>query len=184
MMGIIAPPGTPGDVVKLASDLSSLLGAAPFFLEAAENDSLMAAVQLLPQLMAAALLDATAGLPGWAESRKLAGRSYAGVSGALLSGGQIANLSEAALNNSANAVRMLDAAMQSMQALREALASGDEAALSRLMDHLVDARLTWWREREKSDWSTEPAPEIPSSSQSFRQMIIGNWGKREKGTKK
>ena len=180
MMGIIAPPGTPGEVVKLASDLSSLMGAAPFYLDEVENDSLMAAVQLLPQLMAAALLDATAGWPGWPEARKLAGRAYAGVSGALLSGGQVGNLSEAALENPTNTVRTLDAAIQALQGLREALAAGDKERFSKLVDGLVDARLTWWHEREKADWNAEPAPEMPDASHTFRRMIVGTWGERDK----
>jgi prephenate dehydrogenase len=180
LMGIIAPPGTPSQAVKLASDLSSLLGAAPLFLDPLENDSLMASVHLLPQLMAAALLDATAGRPGWPEARKLAGRAYAGVTGALLSQGQIANLSEAAMSNRANTVRLLDAAIESLEGLREALAGGDEARLAKLLDRQVDARLAWWSEREKGDWGEQPAQETPSTGQNLRQMIIGNWGRRGK----
>ena len=38
-----------------------------------------AAMHILPQLAAAALLDATVDKPGWQEARKLAGRPYAAV---------------------------------------------------------------------------------------------------------
>jgi prephenate dehydrogenase len=181
LMGIIAPPGTPGEAVKLASDLSSLLGASHLFLDPVENDSLMAAVHLLPQLMAAALLEATAGKPGWPEARKLAGRAYAGVSGALLSQGQIANLSEAAQGNTANTVRLLDAAIQSMQRLREALAADEGSQFTSLLNRQVDARLAWWRERERADWSQERTPdEMLSASESMRRVFLGGFGKRPK----
>jgi prephenate dehydrogenase len=182
LMGIVAPPGTPGEAVKLAADLSALMGAAPFFLETAENDSLMAAVHTLPQLMAAALLDATAGRPGWPEARKLAGRAYASTTGALLSQGQMANLSDAALSNRANTVRLLDTAIQSMQELRDALA-GDEAQFMGLLDRLVDARLAWWQEREKGVWGEyQPAPEQQGNSISERlgQMFVGGLARRRK----
>jgi len=178
LMGIVAPPGTPGEAVKLASDLSSLLGAGTLFLDEAENDSLMAAVHTLPQLLAVALLDATAGKPGWPEARKLAGRAYAGVSGALLSQGQIANLTEAALSNPGNTLRLLDGVMESLQGLHEMLASGDESGFAGLLDRQVDARLAWWNEREKGAWTDQPAPQTPSAGQNLRQMIIGDWGKR------
>lgn len=182
LMGIIAPPGTPGEAVRLASDLSSLLGAAHLFLDPVENDSLMAAVHLLPQLMAAALLDATAGKPGWPEARKLAGRAYAGVSGALLSQGQIANLTEAALGNTPNTLRLLDAAIQSMQGLREALAAEDASRFTGLIDRQVDARLAWWQEREKANWSDEPPPAAtPSASESMSRVLFGGLGRRSRG---
>ena len=182
LMGIIAPPGTPGEAVRLASDLSSLLGAAHLFLDPVENDSLMAAVHLLPQLMAAALLDATAGRPGWPEARKLAGRAYAGVSGALLSQGQIANLSEAVLSNTPNTLRLLDAAIQSMQELRDALAAEDASQFSGLLDRQVDACLAWWREREKGDWSEESPPaEAPTASESMSRVFFGGFGRRSRG---
>jgi prephenate dehydrogenase len=186
LMGIVSPPGTPGEAVKLASDLSTLLGTLPFFLDAVENDSLMAAVHTLPQLLAAALLDATVDRPGWPEARKLTGRAYAGVTGALLSQGQIANLNAAALGNRANTLRLLDAAMRSMQDLREALAS-DDVQFTALLDRLVDARLAWWSDREKGIWNEgQPShQEEYSFSERFGQLVMGGWArKRKDGGKK
>jgi prephenate dehydrogenase len=183
VMGIVAPPGTPGEAVKLASDLSALMGASPFFLDEVENDSLMAGVHILPQLMAAALLDATADRPGWPEARKITGRAFTAVSGALLSQGQIANLSEAATHNRANTVRLLDAAIQSLQGVRETLTQ-DEAQFAALLDRLVDARLNWWREREKGDWSeAAPASQEEGSSigERFGQLLLGGLARRRKG---
>lgn len=180
LMGIVTPPGTPGEAVKLASDLSALLGALPFFVDPVENDSLMAAVHTLPQLLAAALLDATAGKPGWPEARKLTGRAYAGVSGALLSQGQIASLGEAALSNRANTLRLLDAAIESMQELREAL-TGDDPRFTALLNRQVDAWLTWWSEREKADWNEgQPSQqqEGTSVSERFGQLLMGGWARR------
>jgi prephenate dehydrogenase len=183
LMGIVAPPGTASEAVKLAADLSTLLGAAPFFLDAAENDSLTAAVHTLPQLMAASLLGATAGKPGWPEARKLTGRAYAGVTGALMSGGQIANLNDAALANRTNTVRLLEAAIQSLQELRDVLEMDEGAQFTGLLDRLVDARLAWWSEREKASWAEEqPAPQQDGNSISERlgQMLMGGFAKKRK----
>ncbi len=59
LMVITSPPGTDADALKLATDLAMLLGSIPFFADAYETDGLMAAVHLLPELVAAALVDAT-----------------------------------------------------------------------------------------------------------------------------
>ena len=182
VMGIVAPPGTPGEAVRLASDLASLMGAASFYIDPVENDSLMAAVHTLPQLMGAALLDATAGRPGWPEARKLAGRAYAGVSGALLSQGQIANLSEAALQNKENTARLIDSAIQSLQELRRSLLEG-EAEFADTLDRLVDARFKWWHEREKEAWqdATTPAEQHRTSfGERFSQSLLGGLARRGK----
>ena len=83
VMGIVAPPGMPGEAVKLAADFSNLLGAEPMFAEQGEIDSLMASLHLLPQIVSAALLGMTVDQPGWLEGRKLAGKAYAAATGAL-----------------------------------------------------------------------------------------------------
>jgi prephenate dehydrogenase len=77
LMGISAPQGTPAAAVKLAADFVSLLGAVPYFVDAAEIDGIMATAHLLPQLAAAALVNAAVDQPGWPDIRKLAGRHFA-----------------------------------------------------------------------------------------------------------
>ncbi len=77
LMAIVTPATTNSAAIKLAADLTRLLGAMPLFADPLEVDGLMAATHLLPQLMAAALLNATVDQPGWREGRKFAGRAYA-----------------------------------------------------------------------------------------------------------
>ena len=73
--------GTPSEAIKLAADLSQLLGAEHLFIDPVELDSMMSATHLLPQLMAAALLNATVDQPGWREARMLTGRPFAEATG-------------------------------------------------------------------------------------------------------
>ena len=77
LMAIVAPTRSNSEAIKLAADLTRLLGATPLFADPLEMDGLMAATHLLPQLLAAALLNATVDQPGWHEGRKVAGRAYA-----------------------------------------------------------------------------------------------------------
>jgi prephenate dehydrogenase len=79
MVAIVTPSGTASEAIKLAIDFVSLLDCEHLFVDPVELDSLMAAVHLLPQLMAAALLNTTVDQPGWWEGRKFAGRAYAQV---------------------------------------------------------------------------------------------------------
>src|SRR5262249_18702215 len=76
LMVVNAPYGTPGNVFNLAMEFVSLLGAMPLLMDTVEADGLFSATHVLPQLAAAALLDATVDRPGWLEARKVAGRPY------------------------------------------------------------------------------------------------------------
>lgn len=175
-LGIVAPPGAPAEALKLVTDLAQLLQAEPFFLEAAEADSLMAVVHLLPQLMGVALLNLTAGRPGWSEGRRLAGRPYTGV----ISAPQETPAALAALArlNRSSALRVLDEALLELQALRAAIDAEDE---NELLGRLATANLQgerWFQERQTGDWL---AVEMGKKSLPQTPGFFGNlFGKRKK----
>lgn len=149
-LGIVAPQGTPAEALKLVTDLAQLLAAEPFFLDAAESDSLMAAVHLLPQLMGVALLNLTTSRPGWSEGRRLAGRAYTGVISAPQE--TPAALAALALLNRVSALRVLDEALLELQILRQAI---EEENAGDLVEALADANQQgsrWLQERQTGDW--------------------------------
>lgn len=121
LIGIVSPPGTPSEAIKLAADLTRLLGATPLFADPLEMDGLVAATHILPQLMAAALLNATVDQPGWLEGRKIAGRSYAEVTAPVMYPTEPSTLTTAAMLNRENVIRVLDGAMASINAIRNDL---------------------------------------------------------------
>jgi prephenate dehydrogenase len=129
MIGIVAPPRTPSEAIKLAADLTQLLGATPYFADLLEIDGLMAATHTLPQLMAAALLNATVGQPGWREGRKVAGRSYAETTLSITHPTEPATLRAAALFGRENVVRVLDSLIASLQSIRDDVQAQDVKAL-------------------------------------------------------
>ena len=67
---------TSSSALQLATDLVEALGARPFFVDAAEHDGLVAAVDHLPMVMAAALARAVSESASWQEMRKLAGSQF------------------------------------------------------------------------------------------------------------
>lgn len=154
LIAITAPPRTPSDAIKLAADLTRLLGADPLFFDPIEIDSLMAATHILPQLVAAALLNATVDQPGWREGRKVAGRAYSEVTNpVVLLSEPKAVTSEASLNRD-HVLRWLDSLISSLHGMRADLV---EQNLSGLEQRLLRARLsreTWWYQRQSADWQS------------------------------
>jgi prephenate dehydrogenase len=176
LMIITSPPNTEPDALKLAADLCSLLGGIPFFADSIEADGLLAAVHLLPRLLAAALVNATAGQPGWKEARKLASRAYANATSPVLELDERKELGRAALHNPQNSVRVLNNLVAELEALRDAIAAGDESGLAKLLEQASAARQAWYKARLSGDYNSTPANPLPTSGEILGRLI--GFGKR------
>lgn len=152
MLCIVAPPYTTSDAIKLASDLTLMVGAKALFVDPLENDSLMTSTHILPQLVSAALLDATVDQPGWYEGRKVAGRAYAEVTHPMLQFGDPKTLSSLALNNRSTVIRVLDGLIDTLQALRDEIDQADSPALETRLERARQGRERWWGQRQAADW--------------------------------
>lgn len=71
-------PGTnaSNEAVNLVTGLAKQIGANPLFLDAAEHDSLVAAVSHLPLLLSAALVATTTKSPSWPQMARLAATGF------------------------------------------------------------------------------------------------------------
>jgi prephenate dehydrogenase len=182
MIVIAAPPYTPSEAIKLASDLTRLLGSLPLFADPVEIDSLMAATHILPQLMAVALLNMTVDQPGWQEARKIAGRGYAQVTAPVGEMDDPAALCSAALYGRENVQRVLGSLIATLQSIRLDLQEDDREALTERLERAYSGRERWWKERQKGDWAGE---EMSQSNEPARASnILGNlfaFGSKRKG---
>jgi prephenate dehydrogenase len=184
LLAIVAPPRTASEAIKLAADLTRLLGATPLFSDPLEMDGLMAATHLLPQLVAAALLNATIDQPGWQEGRKVAGKAYAEATAPLGMVTSAETMSASAMFNRDNLLRMLDGMTASLQALRTDLQEGNTQALEERLGRAQAGRAKWWRERQVGKWlgpEATPALDDNSPSNVFGRML--GLGKRPKKSK-
>jgi len=155
LIAIVAPPQTPSEAIKLAADLARLLGSEPLFFDPVEIDSLMAATHILPQLTAAALLNATVDQPGWREGRKIAGRAFSECTNPVVLQSEPETISSSALLNRENVIRWLDGLIQSLQSMRLALVEEDMTGLEERLQRARKARETWWLQRQAADWQAE-----------------------------
>jgi prephenate dehydrogenase len=177
LMGISAPPGTPGEAVQLAKDLVTLLGSAPYFTDQAEIDGVMASAHLLPELTAVALANTLVDQPGWPDIRKMAGRPFAAAT-AMLPGGEIAGLGQAALGNRQNITRLLDQLLASLGDLRDDIAGKNQKGLEGRIEHARQGHAKWWAERSKGDWTTVEAGKVEMPDYgNLLQRQFGGMGK-------
>ena len=180
MFAIVTAPGADSGAIKLAADLIHLLGSAPLFADLAEMDGLMTSTHVVPQLMSAALLNATLDQPGWREARKVAGRAYVEATASVAHLGEAAALSATALHSRENVLRILDNVTASLQALREDILREDAKALTQRLEHARDGRELWWQERQEADWSSDgqPKTDIPTAASVFSNLF--GFGRKKK----
>lgn len=175
LMAIVSSPRSPSEAIKLAADLTRLLGADPFFADPMEIDSLMAATHTLPQLMAAALLNATVDQPGWREGRKVAGRAYAEVTSPIANFSQPKTLGKAATLNRESVIRTIDSVIATLQTLRNDIDADDNKSLESRLERARKGRELWWVQRQAADWAAEemPSAATPTGSSEFFGRLFG-----------
>jgi prephenate dehydrogenase len=181
LMIITTPPGTHPDALQLASDLVSLLGGKPYFADAIEADGLLAASHTLPELVAAALVNATIDEPGWIEGRKLAGHAYTAVTGPLLMLNENKAFGTTALLNRDNALHTIDNLIKALYDLRTQIENQDGQALQKLITHAIEGRAKWWADRSRGNWEQSPMSSVPSGGQMLGRLI--GFGSKDKSKK-
>lgn len=175
VMIVDAPPGTPAEVEQLAINLARLLGAKPMLADMAESDGIMTSIHILPQLTAAALLDATIDQPGWAEGRKIAGRPFTTVTGGLAYYDDPASLKTAVLANRSIVMHALDKMMAALMEMRDEIEKGDEQGIGDRFDQAFSARERWLTERGVAEWLKEggDALDLPELGEQVLQTLFG-----------
>jgi prephenate dehydrogenase len=163
-----APFGTPEAVVITVMDFVRLLGAEVMLADPAESDGFMSTTHLLPQLVAASLLNATIDQPGWLDARKVAGRAYNTVAAGLAYQDEIDSLRLSALHNRANVVHALDMTIAALRGLRDDIESGNDDEVAARLESALNGHTRWLNERMSADWSNTArteAVDIPSVSE-------------------
>ena len=174
---ISASPGTPEKAMKVASDLIETLGATPLIADMPETDGLMASTHLVPQLVAAAVLNAVVDQPGWQEARKLAGRPFAALTSALAYQDEIEALGEAAVFNRDNVARVLDVVIGSLQGMRNDIANGNRDEVYERLELALEGRRRWLAERLQADWQNEGREIDLKNLPTFWERFMGSRGR-------
>ena len=187
---LVPSPQADPSAVKLAADLAALLGAQPFFLDAIEHDSLLAAVEHLPAIASLALLEMAMGQPSWKELRKMAGPTFELATH--LASTDPSTHSDLAAANRDNVVRWIDALTASLASLRQAVAEGNQEALAKRFAEATAERDRWLNDRATGQLLETPrGGQMPGKGEVFdaflgsglRKALSGERGapKRDKG---
>lgn len=152
---------TPEGAIARVVAMVEAVGARPHFLSPAEHDGLVAAISHLPYLLASTLMASVAAEAGWREMALLAAGSFRTVTRLL--DAEPAMYADICLTNREAICRQLDQYTAALQALREAIESGDEA----LADRFAAVRAcyqAWLHQREQGEPLTSSEAELRGPS--------------------
>lgn len=163
-------PAADPEAVRVLADLVSVIGAEPYFIDAAEHDGLMAGVAHLPLIVSAALVKTLAGSPTWRESRRMAGHDF--LQATAVAGVDPNVLRDSCLVNAASISRWIDACVDSLKAIREVIASQDAEQVEKLFLDVQRVRADVMRGSAEERRATEELAEAGRAR--FRDMILGS----------
>lgn len=179
-IGVTVPSGTPPQVIKLAVDLIEMIGAQAIFLDMQEADGMEMTAHIIPQVVSAALLNATIGQPGWTETRRFAGRPFLQTTSALGSD-TLTAIRTALLNNPLSAVNTLNNVIGALTHLRNAIETKNEADLQRRLELAFTDREAWINERFQGKWNNHiPKQDAPKSGEMLKHILLGGFKKDKK----
>ncbi len=174
--------------IGLASDFVERVGAKPLYFDPEEHDGIVAGVEVLPQLLAVAMMRMLSSSPGWAESQRLAGRRFGNVSDTGVSAEQ---LYASLLSSRSALLTRLDKLQDELADWRKLLSAadpgasvagasgngvhGEEEPLLVALQQAVDARLEWEAGVKYNRWNeVDVAPDKVESPGMLRQLFFGN----------
>lgn len=153
----LAPaPNVAEQAVDVVSGLVAMLGAQPYFLDAAEHDGLMAAVEGLPRMLQLALLAALSEAGSWRDNQRAAGLSFINATAGL--DDDAAHSAHACWLNRKNLGHWIDAFQEALSRLQDALLAEDDEDFAEQVAKLHDTRQQWLRDRRARAWEGSAGP--------------------------
>lgn len=160
---------TAENAVRTAVDLITRLGGHPLFLEPAEHDSMMAAVEHLPAFLSVALMAGVVAQPGWREMRQLAGGQFESTSHVI--GADPQALASIMLNNQENLARWISLYIEKLTEWQKLLIEGDAQALGAALEGAASQRSRWLAQRQTGQWEDRGVGEMPDRRQVYGSFL-------------
>ncbi len=162
-------PDVAAQAIEAASAFVAHLGAEPYFIDAVEHDGMIAGVEHLPYVAAAALARITTSISSWRDMRKVAGQTYrittqpiAGAPESYYTGWR---------DNRENLLRWVDEYIACLGMIRELIADDDSENLEEILDKIFAARAKWVHEVYSGEWRDREPPEMPEPRGLFKQLF-------------
>lgn len=172
---ISTTPQTPSSSVSSVVDLIDRMGAKPFFIDAEEHDSYVAAAAHIPIVISNALMLSAARSPTWDEISRFAGQDFKKVSSCTQTNPEISSGSLKA--NQDMITSWIDRVILELNEFKELLSrpdgmdDNDSDPLATTLNDAWEARLRWDAGIRRTEIER---PDMPNSGDSMMSMLMGD----------
>lgn len=163
--------------IQTLTNFTAVLGAKPYFIDAAEHDGLVAGVGHVPALLETALAAVTMRSPGWRELGQVAGANYREATARLPQ--KAATGRAEFLANRDYLLQWIDRVVKVLRDLRGMLEREDGDGLEKLIESLNSEREKWQSARPEE---SGPAVDWQEAQSSLSRLLLG--GLADRGKKK
>ena len=166
-------PGKNADkeAVGMVTQMVETVEAKPYFIDALEHDSYVAAVSHLPLVLSTVLVKLNSGNPSWPEISKLASNGFRDVS--RLASGNPEMSRDICLTNQEGLVHWIDEFIKELYAFRGLVQEGGEKTLGQAFDDAWEARDRWLQNKITAP-SSSPRVEIPTTAETMGGLLLGD----------
>lgn len=164
--------GTDQKALQTATELAQLLKTKPMFTDPLEADSMIAGVEQLPMLTAAALVYSLAMNPGWQDSRKATSKAFfrAASNNQLSSEQEFFGMN--LILNKDSVTQKLEQYITTLIDLRDMIKESDEKGLTGFMKEARNEFDTWLMQRNTAEWDVERHEDIPARGERWFGSIL------------
>lgn len=173
---------TAPSVVKLASDLASLIGSFSAFCDPEELDGFIASIFNMPYLMGNVILNTAKRQNSWREVRKMGGKTFSEMTQSAAMQPDREQYGKFLLENRENTLHMIHEFMFTLKEFRDAIQENDEAALKTLLKNCGEDREKWLQEYQSGEWRNERETNMhsPTTGEFFGQLFLGGLARKKK----
>jgi len=158
--------------LQLATDLATLMDANVMYSDPFEIGGLLAGAETMPQMAAAALLNAVTSQPGWHEGRKLAGSTFALTTLPAEYQPDLKAAAASLLLEQDNNLRVLDNYLAALNQLRALIVAENSEALEQWLKSATEAREEWLTARATREFEhVNEKVEIPTVGETFGRLL-------------
>ena len=161
-------PSAGEEATRAIVTMIEAVGAVPYFVDATEHDSYVAAVSHLPFLLSTALVASTTKSPAWREMSRLAATGYRDIS--RLAAGDPIMHRDICVTNSVGVVHWIDEFIKQLMAMRQWIQE-DHDALELSLINAWEARARWLAGQDSGE---RPGADLPKASESMMQFMMGD----------
>jgi prephenate dehydrogenase len=170
-MPLVTSQSADEEAINTAVNLVRLLGATPYFTDPVEIDGVMSMTHLIPQLLAAVMLEVSQNAPGWQEGRKIAGKPYSQLTNSFSKEDIPLALAAELTFNQSNINRLINDIIRCLVDLRDGETTPGQKELAERFHQLHVGRALWLEERQKSSYNETGQVTLPPRENFLGRML-------------